>query len=297
MKIYEYNVKSINNNPSQTPNVTSERKTTNPPSHTQTELSPESGIFSKKNWKCILILSIILVIIIAAAIAIIIIYTGKDDKKGDNKDDSTLPPSDEETIPPVLDLEIVKDVFSPSFKVISKEKTLTQLSQKSFQIYETMVDGEKSSYIILNKAILDIYTINSTSASDFEKNLFSTKYTTVISVNSFCSKYTSVPENDDCSLEKILDLNKVEANNLRRNEEEIDENLIRQAVLPICVVEHTETNILISFNCPETLSENFKSDIRRAFGNVKPGTMKGFEFDKGYVDTKTEEKDDKIYIN
>ena len=289
--------KKYKNNPSQTPNITSERKTTNPPSQTQTELSPESGICSKKNRKIILILSIILVIIVAAAIALIIIYTGKDDKQGDYKDDPIPPTSGEETIPPGLDIEIVKDVFSPSFKVISKEKTLTQLSQKSFQIYETMVDGEKSSYIILNKAILDIYTINSTSASDFEKNLFSTKYTTVISVNSFCSKYTSDPENDDCSLEKILDLNKVEANNLRRNEEEIDENLIRKAILPICVVEHTDTNILISFNCPETLSENFKSDIRRAFGNVKPDTMKGFEFDKDYVDTKTEEKEDKIYIN
>ena len=298
MKIAEYKGKTTKNNPSQFQNVTTERKINDPPSQTQTELPRESGICSKKNWKCILIISIILSIIVAGAITLIIVLLRNNDKDKDKDDNEVpIPPSTpEETFPPGLDLGIVKDVFSPSFKVISKEKTLTQLSQKSFQIYETTTDGQKSSYTILNKALLDIYTINSTSALNFEKNLFTTKYTTVISVNSFCSKLTSDPENDDCSLEKILDLNKVEDNNLRRNEE-IDEDLVRRAILPICLAEHTDTNIVISFNCPETLADSFKADIVRAFGNVKPGTMKGHEFDKDYVDTKTEEKDDKIYIN
>ena len=173
---------------------------------------------------------------------------------------------------------------------------MTQLSQKSFQNYESVTDGLKSSYTILNKAIYDIYTINSTTPSDLEKNFYSKIYTTVITVNSLCSKVSSDPENDDCKLEKNLDLNKRNTSNLRRNDD-VDENLIRRAILPICIVEHTDTNIIISVNCPETLSENYRADILRAFSNIKPDSIKGFELGKEYSDTKKEEEDDKIIIS
>ena len=190
---------------------------------------------------------------------------------------------------------MAKQVFSPSFKIATKERTLTQISQKSFQTYETITDGLKSSYTILNKALYDIYTINSTSSSDIEKNFYTNIYTTVITVNSLCSKVSSDPENDDCQLEQNLDLNKRNSSNLRRNEE-VDEKLIRKAILPICIVEHTDTNLIISFTCPETLSESYKADILRAFSSIKPDSMKGFEQEKEYADTQKEEKDDKIFI-
>ena len=117
-------------------------------------------------------------------------------------------------------------------------------------------------------------------------------------MNSLCSKVSSDIETDDCQLEKNLDLNKREESNLRRNDEnENDEELIRKAILPICIIEHTDTNLIISITCPETLSSSYKEDLIRAFSNVKPNTIKGFEFNKEYINTIKEEKDDKIYIN
>ena len=117
-------------------------------------------------------------------------------------------------------------------------------------------------------------------------------------MNSLCSKVSSYIETDDCQLEKNLDLNKREESNLRRNDEnEDDEELIRKAILPICIIEHTDTNLIISITCPETLSSSYKEDLIRAFSNVKPNTIKGFEFNKEYINTIKEEKDDKIYIN
>ena len=134
------------------------------------------------------------------------------------------------------------------FNIKTTEKTLTRLFEKSFQIYESSQNGHNSSNIIFNKALYDIFTINSTSPSDIEKNFFSTKYTTVITVNSRCSKFIEDPSNADCDLKKNLDLNlKAESlNNLRRNEEDIND-LINKAILPICLVEHTDTNLVISF--------------------------------------------------
>ena len=260
--------------------------------------SSNSSEFSKKNWKCIL--GILLGIIIALGGAAVLVYFFVI-RNNDNTDlPSTSSPSPEIPISPQwtedLDVEKITDVFSSSFKISSKEKTLNQLSQKSFHKYETKENGQKTSYFTFNKAIYDIYTINSTSAPENMKIIYNTKYTTVITVKSLCSKISLDPENDDCELETKLDLNKKGENNLRRNEEN-PEDLIRKALLPICIVEHTDTNLLLSISCPDTLSKSFKEDILKAFGNIKPGSIKGFEFDKDYVDSKKEEKDDKIYIN
>jgi hypothetical protein len=113
-------------------------------------------------------------------------------------------------------------------------------------------------------------------------------------VKSFCSKTSSNPEKDECQLERQLDLNVKDQSNLRRDDEDAAD-LIKKAILPICIVEHTDRNLVISITCPETLDPSYKADIIRAFSNIKPNTMKGFEFDKDYVNTISEEKEDKIY--
>ena len=229
----------------------------------------------------------ILVFIIAAIIVAIVVPVSLGNK--DENDKIT-------TIQKNPFLKEAEIIFSPSFKINSKVDTLTQLSQKSFQNYETKVNGEKSTISILNKAVYDIYTLNSTSPSEENKIFYSNIYNTVIVVNSLCAKFSSGSKGDDCELEKYVDLNKREESNLRRNEEN-NEELIKNVILPICIIEHTDTNLIISLSCPETLEESFKNDIIKAFQNIKPDSMKGVEFDKDYVNTLLEKKDDKIYIS
>ena len=241
--------------------------------------------FSKYWW----ILAIIASIIVAVVVLLVCVVL----KKGD--DSETTEDKPEKIFPPELDQEKTKEVFSPLFSIQTKEKTLTQLSQKSSQTYISSNSGQSTSYSFLNEALYDIYTINSTNSSNSEDILYTTKYTTVITVKSFCSKVSSNPEEDSCQLQRQLDLNIKGESNLRRNEEEA-EDLIKKAILPICIVEHTDRNLIISLTCPETLDPGYKADIIRAFGNIKPDTMKGFEIDKAYVDTITEEKDNKVYI-
>jgi len=249
---------------------------------------------SRKWWKYLVSFVIAIIIIVLIAIVVYFIINNNKDKDLDQNQEK-----EEEKINLYIDIDMeeAKKVFSSAFKISSKENTLTQLSQKSLQSYETILNGEITSFNILNNAIYDIYILNSTSAPNEYKNFYQTKYFSVITVNSLCSKTNSKSEEDNCQLEKLLDLNKKEENNLRRNDEEDVEELIKKATLPICIVEHTNTNIIISITCPETLSDNFKEDIIRAFSIIKPNSQKGFDFDKNYVDTIIEEKDDKIYIN
>ena len=278
--------------------VTTERKVNEEAQ--ASDSTSHSSLFSKKNFKYIIPISIVAVLLVAGVIVLIVYLTGgngnDDNNSGNGNPNSSIivePPSK-----PPIDIEKAKEVFSSSYKVSSKEDTLIQLSQKSSQNYESTTNGKKSSYIIFSKSIIDIYTINSTEPSEEEKDFFNKKYMTVITMNSLCSKVSSDIETDDCQLEKNLDLNKREESNLRRNDEnENDEELIRKAILPICIIEHTDTNLIISITCPETLSSSYKEDLIRAFSNVKPNTIKGFEFNKEYINTIKEEKDDKIYIN
>ena len=254
---------------------------------------------NKKKCKCIVFILIGIIIVLCAAAAAVYFFVFK---KPPESPPSEQPDPSTPSSPPIQewpeDVNITKaeEIFSPLFKISTKEKTLTQLSQKSFQNYESVTNGQNTSYTILTKALYDIFTINSTSPEENYKILFTSMYTTVITVKSHCSKISVNPENDDCQLEMKLDLNHKDENNLEINKE-VSEDLIRKAILPICIVQHSDTNLIFSITCPETLSENFKQDILRAFSNIKPGSIKGFELDKEYADTQQREKDDNIYID
>ena len=94
---------------------------------------------------------------------------------------------------------------------------------------------------------------------------------------------------------KYLDLN-VRSKNLRRNDEKNPE-LIKEVILPICIVEHTDTNIIISVTCPETLSSNLKENIILSFQNIKPETFQGIVNDDSIAGTNETQKDNKKYID
>ena len=261
----------------------------NKKSSSDQDIESNTSIKKKRNCKYIII-SIIISIIIVSGIVVGILFWKK------SKDEPENPSGPINPLPPHLNIKEALAATSKLFNISSKINTLTQFSQKTIQKQESISDGQKTSNNILSKATIDLITINSTTPSDKYINFYSTLYTTVITVNSFCSKYSKDPENDDCELKKALDLNILEENNLRRNEENI-EDIIREAILPICFIEHTDTNQILSLNCPETLAPNFKDDMLQAFATIKPRAMKGFDFDKNYVNTNVEEKDDKIYIN
>ena len=134
------------------------------------QTSNQNPIPSKKNWKCIIAISSIAGTIIIIGLIVLIVLLRDDDKcKVDCAEISSTQINTPPPKPPTFNLPKAKEVFSPSYKISSKEDTLTQLSEKSIQRYESMANGERSSNNIFNKAIFDIYTINSTSGSEEEK--------------------------------------------------------------------------------------------------------------------------------
>ena len=197
--------------------------------------------------------------------------------------------------PEIITREEAMKVFNPNFEIKSKEDSLTQLLLKSKQTYNTVSNGAETSYTTISKAKYDIYTLNSTSPGE-DKDFYSLKYTTVVTINSLCNKISTTSSENDCDLKKYLDLNIKNTNNLRRIEEGNIEQ-INDVILPICLIEHTNTNIILSVTCPKTLSSNLKNDIILAFRSIKPDSANSINDDETVAGTKKEIKDDKIYIN
>ena len=161
--------------------------------------------------------------------------------------------------------EDIKEIIKPTFNVISKERTLNQVLME-YREKITIKENNLSSNTLI-KALLDIYVLSE--SPEKGNDLYSSKYTTSIAINSYCNNI----EGKNCELESSLDLTyKDEDNNLRQ----IDENEnIEDVDLPICIIEHSDTNLIISVSCSRTLEQQSKNMIISAFKCIKPPTING----------------------
>ena len=161
-------------------------------------------------------------------------------------------------------------IFDESnFSINTKVNKLSQFLMNSTQIHNSITNKINSNYSLFSKTIYDIYTLNE-SYPEKDIDLYSKIYKTVIIINSKCNEFTENKTN--CQLEKYLDLTIQNQNNLRRNNENIEE--LKKVILPLCIIEHSDTNIILSINCPETLSDNLKNNLISSFKNIKPNLSK-----------------------
>ena len=184
-------------------------------------------------------------------------------------------------------------VFEQSFKVNSKLNNFTQIIMNSTQNYYSLVDEIDLSYKIFTKTKFDIFTLEESKPTNDDKLFYLKKFKTVVIINSQC--YDFLENSTNCALIKYLDLSSFKINNLRKNNTyDLDE--IKNALIPLCILEHTNTNFILSVTCPETLSYNIKNDIINAFKSFKPESFKGKILDNS-TKTDIEIKGNKIYIN
>ena len=260
--------------------------------------------FDKKSKILIAVLSVVvLILIVVLPCCFLVVKKGKGSEGGTEKkeENQNNEKKDEENSKEIVKIneELKKEalkVFQSNFKISSKPDKLTQILMKYTKYYNSSINGIETSQSIFTKAKYDIYTLNETESDSEDKDFYTTKYTTTITINSFCTEFSS--EKNDCELKRYLDLtikNNKNDNNLRRNDEKKRD--IKKAIIPLCIIEHTDTNLILSVTCPETLSDNLKNDIIQAFESIKPDSIKGRTDDETSYGLNVMEKDYKIYIN
>ena len=159
--------------------------------------------------------------------------------------------------------------FSPNTQI----NTLSQFLMESWQNHHSISNKLNESYSVYTKAKFDILTLNESLDTSKKNDLFFNKYKSVIIINSICFGFDEKQTN--CKMKQYLDLTIKNSNtnediDLKPN----DLEMIKDAVLPICIIEHSYTNYIISVSCPETLSDNLKDDIIIAFQSIKPNLSK-----------------------
>ena len=184
-----------------------------------------------------------------------------------------------------MDEAEIKEAFESNFKINSNIGSLSQIEMILKKNSVSKTDNLED--LIFIKGKLDLYIINETTPKN--NDYYSKEYCSVITIHSFCSEIGKT----DCELSDYLDLTYKETNNLRAV---TDESELSELLLPICIIKHTETNLIISLTCPKTLEKNLKNIILTAFECIKPVTIKGFSEDENISKTTIESKNDKTYV-
>ena len=158
-----------------------------------------------------------------------------------------------------------KEGIQNKFEINTKINSLSQFVMNLTQIHYSISDKMKYDFSHFIKTKYDIFTLNESLLK--KENKFNFKiYFTAIIINSICFELKENTTN--CELEKYLDLSIKNNDKLRINKDTLEE--IKEAILPICLIEHSSDNNILSVTCPETLSDNLKNNIILAFQNIKP---------------------------
>ena len=261
-----------------------------------------TGHEKKSLSKWLIILIVVAAILIIAIVGAFIFKKIKDQKNRARNEPTDIPSCNQNSQNENIDNKCKNDLskkealkaFESKFKISSKTNHLNQVFMKSNLKSISISNGVESTTLsTFTKAKFDLYTLNESLSIEDSKDFYSRKYYTVITMNSMCNSFYS--NKSDCDLEEYLDLN-VKHKNLRTIDEENLE-LIKKLILPICIIEHTDTNIIISVTCPETLSSNLKEDIIASFKIIKPQTFKGIIEDDSISNTNINKKDNRNYID
>ena len=184
-----------------------------------------------------------------------------------------------------IDVAEIKEAFESIFKINSNINSLSQIEMILKMNSISKIDNTEDLTFI--KAKIDLYVINETTPESID--FYSKEYHSAITIHSFCSELGKT----DCELSDYLDLTYKETNTLRAV---TDESELSEILLPICIIKHSDTNIILSVTCPKTLKQNMKNLIVSAFEGIKPKTIKGTSEDENLSKTTIETKDSKIYV-
>ena len=217
----------------------------------------------KKKIKIIAFISLIILICI---IIIVLLVVYKPWKKQPNIiPEDEVKNEDEDEDETKTEKELKHEDYKNELLFTTKVNDLRRLLIIKNSDEDMTIDGIKVKTKLFSKTYIDIYIISEKDAPQEYKNLYNKTYSASISTVSQCLSR----ENDDCQLKDLVDLANNKKVNLR-NLNEIDD--LKDIPIPLCLFNFSDTNIIISISCPESLSENIKNEILSYLHYFRPNS-------------------------
>ena len=224
--------------------VDSERKKSNK------ELNDKNSNYNtcSNKRKIILTISIIFLIIILTIIGLIIFYWKPWEKK--KKD---------EVINYKIDFKEYQNELIFNTKV--KDTKRISINQKSYE--DLLINGIKIQMKLFRKTIYDIHIISEKDCDQQNKKYCNKTYNASVAMVSECISL----ENENCEPKQLVDLLSKSKKNLRNLNELKD---LKDISIYLCLFNITDTNIIISISCPESLHKNSKNKILSDLNYFRP---------------------------
>ena len=216
--------------------------------------------FTKKNiiipLSLIIIGSIILIGIIVG-IFFSLKYKQNSKKYIDNKEDSiqNLGPLENE------------------FKINTKTNDLKRFALTHNSIEDIINNGILTKLSIYREAIYDVFIISEEDSNEQNKNFYNKTFKAAILLVSECIN----TEKNDCIQNKFVDLADQNYSNLN------EINNLKDIKIPICLINITDNGVILSIDCPESLSQNKKNEIFSDLNYIKPVSIKRINKEEGNI--------------
>ena len=213
--------------------------------------SPGKGLYIKK-----IKISISIIFAIICLIIFILLFVYKPWKK---KNKLMKNETDETVIQNEINHEDFKNELIFTTKVNDLRRII--INQSSYE--NMIIDGIETKMKLFRITNYDIFILSEKIVGEEFKHNFNKTYIASVSMVSQCLS----KEDEKCNLKEYVDLSSNTKTNLRNLKELND---LKDIPVPLCLVNFTDTNIIISTSCPESLSENIKQEISSDFKYFRP---------------------------
>ena len=220
-------------------------------SQTDRNLQFNSNNKTESNKKCnyqkIILRTASIFFALICILIIVLLFIYKPWKK--NKNTTNNPPFNETIIQNELNYEEFKNELIFTTKVNDLRRI--SINQSS---YESMIIDGIESTMKSRITNYDIYILSEKKAEEESKIFFNKTYTASVSVVSQCLSKAE----EKCDLKEYVDLSKNVKTNLRNLKELSD---LKDIPVLLCLFNFTDTNIITSISCPDSLPESIKNGI------------------------------------
>ena len=233
----------------------------------------ENEPFFTRKHILIIVISIIIILGIIVSLAFLIKhFSPKRTNENENKNKiKALNP---------LELE-----FKINFQIFDLKRFL--IIQKYNE--DMKINGKVIKLSKYRKAYYDLFIISEEDSNEQFKIFYNKTYKASISLVSECS----TTENNDCIPQKLVDLSDQNYSKIINLEENDD---LKDFPIPICLVNFTDNGVILTMDCPESLSINKLNTIFLDMNYIKPISIKRYNREERNITITKEIKEGKQFI-
>ena len=239
----------------------SEEKTQNGDSPNNSSINNQDNNFRKKKIIKFVISFVVLTVVVGIVTFLLLYYKPWNKKEEEHIIPLDPPPNDDKEIIP-LNL----NDFKNELRFQTKVNDIKILQLKRYSNEYMMINGIEMETRIFRMSKYIIYIISEKKADDAKKGLYDIMYTGFVSLASKCISR----EKEECEPEDFVNLLNDNKKNLE-NLTVIDD--LKDIPIAACLFNITDTNIITSIECPESLSEGIKNQIFTDLSYFRPNAI------------------------